>query len=158
MIFSRKNWIYFLKSKESSEVLSKFKDFKALTENSYGKRIKCLRSDNGGEYTSGSFYAFCVESGIKREFCVPYNPQQNGVDERKNRTIMEATKAMIHDQDLQTFLWAEASRTIVYIQNRCPHRVLKNMTLEEAFTRSKLDISCLRIFGSPVYVHVPKEK
>ncbi|XP_059065079.1 uncharacterized protein LOC131857063 [Cryptomeria japonica] len=55
------------------------------------------------------------ETGIKREFCVPYNPQQNGVAERKNRTIVEAAKAMIHDQDLQIFLWAETSKTTVYI-------------------------------------------
>ncbi|XP_059072468.1 retrovirus-related Pol polyprotein from transposon TNT 1-94 [Cryptomeria japonica] len=156
--FSRKTWIYFLKYKESDKVLSKFKEFKALTENFSSKRIKCLRSDNGGEYTSSSFHDFCVESEIKREFCVPYNPQQNGVAERKNRTIVEVAKAMIHDQDLQTLLWAEASRTTVYIQNRCSYRALKNMTLEEAFTGSKSDISHLRIFGSPVYVHVPKEK
>lgn len=98
--FSRKTWIYFLKSKESDEVLSRFKEFKALAENTSGKRIKCLRSDNGGQYTSGSFNDFCVETGIKRELCVPYNPQQNGVVERKHRTIVEVAKAMIHDQDL----------------------------------------------------------
>lgn len=117
-----------------------------------------LRSDNGGQYTSSSFHDFCVETGIKREFYVPYNPQQNGVAERKNRSIVEAAKAMIHDQDLQTFLWAEASKTTVFIQNRCPHRVLKNMTPEEAITGVKLDISDLRIFESHVYVNVPKEK
>lgn len=64
---------------------------------------------------------------------------------------------MIHDQDLQTFLWAKASKTVVYIQNRCPHHVLKNITPEEAFIGVKSDISHLRIFGSHVYAHVPKE-
>ena len=63
-----------------------------------GKRIKILRSDNGGEYTSTEFNDFCREAGIKRELTVPYNTQQNRVVERKNRTIMEADKAMIHDQ------------------------------------------------------------
>ncbi|XP_057826602.2 retrovirus-related Pol polyprotein from transposon TNT 1-94 isoform X1 [Cryptomeria japonica] len=156
--FSRKTWIYFLKSKESEEVLNRFKEFKALVENTTGNRIKCLRSDNGGEYTSSIFYDFCIKVGIKREFCVPYNPQQNGVAERKNRTIVEVARAMIHDQDLQPFLWAEASKTTVYIQNRCPHRALKDVTPEEAFTGIKPDINHLRIFGSPMYVHVPKEK
>lgn len=102
MIFLVSTWIYFLKSKEFDELLSRFKEFKALVENLSSKKIKILRSDNGGEYFFGVFHNFCVEVGIKSEFCVPYNPQQNGVAERKNRTIDEATKAMIHDQSLQT--------------------------------------------------------
>ena len=70
-----------------------------------GKRIKILRSDNGGEYTSTEFNDFCKEAGIKRELTVPYNPQQNEVAERKKRTIVEASKAMIHDHSLPMFLW-----------------------------------------------------
>ena len=65
---------------------------------------------------------------------------------------------MIHDQSLPMFLWAEASRTAVYVQNRCPHKIVKNMTLEEAFTRVKPEMGHLRIFGCPVYIHLPKEK
>ena len=75
--FSRKTWIYFLKAK--SEVFEKFKEFKALIENLSDKKIKILRSDNGGEYTSKEFDAFCKYVGIKRELTTPYNPQQNGV-------------------------------------------------------------------------------
>lgn len=65
---------------------------------------------------------------------------------------------MIHDQNLQTFLWAKASRTVVYIQNQSPHKILENMTLEEAFTGIKPEVSHLRIFGSLVYIHLPKDK
>ena len=79
-------------------------------------RIKILRLDNGGEYTCTEFNAFCKEAGIKRELTVPYNPQQNGFAERKNRTIVEAAKATIHDQSLPMFLWVEASITAVYVQ------------------------------------------
>ena len=79
--YSRKTWIYFLKAK--SEVFEKFKEFKALIENLSDKRIKTLRSDNGGEYTSKEFEAFCKDAGIKRELTTPYNPQQNGVVEIK---------------------------------------------------------------------------
>jgi transposase InsO family protein len=96
--YSRKTWLYFLKSKD--EVFSEFKEFKALIENISKRKIKILRSDNGGEYTSKEFVNFCKDVGIKRELTNPYNPQQNGVVERKNRTIMEVVKTMIHDQDL----------------------------------------------------------
>ena len=88
----------------------------------------------------------------------PYNPQQNGVAKRKNRSIVEAAKAMIHDQGLHMHLWEEASSTVVYVQNRRPHKILGNKTPEEVFTGKKLEVSYLRIFGCTVYIHVPKEK
>ena len=93
--YSRKTWIYFLKGKD--KVFGKFKEFKALVENLSKKNIKTLRSDNGGEFTSNEFKDFCKEVGIKRELTTPYNPQQNGVAERKNRSIMKAIRAMIYD-------------------------------------------------------------
>ena len=74
-----------------------------------------MRSDNGGDFTSNDFKSFCRGVGIKRELTTPYNPQQNGVAERKNRTIMEAVKTMIHDQDLPMHLWEEAARTTMYV-------------------------------------------
>ena len=73
--YSQKTRIYFLKTKESDEVLDRFKEFKALVENQTKKRIIVLRLDNGGEYTSRGFIDFCGEAVIKREFTVLYNPQ-----------------------------------------------------------------------------------
>ena len=131
LIFFRKTWIYFLKNKD--EVFSKFKEFKALIENHTEKKINTFQSDNGREFTSNEFKELRKESGIKRDFSTPYNPQHNGVAERKNGTIMEAARVMLHDQDLPLHLWAEAARTIVYVQNRTPHRVLKNKTPEIFF-------------------------
>jgi transposase InsO family protein len=125
--YSRKTWIYFLKTKD--EVFIKFKEFKALIENLSERKIKILRSDNGGEYTSKEFVNFCKDVGIKRELTTPYNPQQNGVAERKNRTILEAVKTMIHDQDLPMCLWVEATMTAVYVQNRLSHSALGLKTL-----------------------------
>jgi transposase InsO family protein len=117
-----------LKSKD--EVFSKFKEFKASIENLSERKIKILRSVNGGEYTSKEFVNFCKDVGIKRELTTPYNPQQNGVAERKNKMIMEVVKTMIHDQDLPMCLWAEEAMTIVYVQNQFSHSALGFKTPE----------------------------
>jgi hypothetical protein len=154
--YSRKTWIYLLKTKD--EVFSKFKKFKALIENLSEKKIKILKSDNGGEYTSKEFVIFCKDVGIKRELTTPYNPQQNGVVERKNRTILEAVKTMIHDQVLPMCLWAEAAMATVYVQNRLSHSALGLKTSEEMFTGKKPKVSHFKIFGCPVFIHIPKEK
>ena len=95
---------------------------------------------------------------IKRDLTTPYNPQQNGVVERNNRTIMETTREMLHDQDHPMHLWVEAARTTLYVQNYTPHRVIKNKTPEEVFFSKKAEVSHLRIFSCPVYIHIPKEK
>ena len=108
-----------LKSKD--EVFNKFQEFKASVENLAGKKIKILRSDNGGENASNEFKAFCKGEGIKRELATPYTQQQNGIAERKNRSIVDIAKAMTHDQNLPMHLWAEASKTTIFVQNRSPH-------------------------------------
>jgi hypothetical protein len=153
---SRKTWIYFLKNKDG--VLAKFQEFKAQIENQTGRKFKILRSDNGGEYTSKDFNSFCIEVGIKRDFMVPYKPQQKGVVERKNNTIIEENKEMIHDQSLPMNLWEEACMETIYFEKRSPHQILKNITPEEAFTKVNPKIRHFRIFGCLVYLHVPKEK
>jgi hypothetical protein len=154
--YSRKTRIYLLKA--NNEVFGIFKQFKALVETLTERKIKTLRSDNGGEFTSEEFKEYCKEVGIKREVSTPYNPQKKGVLERKNHTIMEVVKAMIHDQDLPMHLWEEAAKTAMYVQNRSPHKVLENKTPKEMFSREKLKANHLRIFGCLVFVHVPKEK
>ena len=87
-----------------------------------------------------------------------FRGSQNYLRRRKNKTIIEATKAMMLDQSLPMILWAEACMTAVYVQNRSPHQILKNITPEEAFTGVKPEIEHFRIFGCPVYFHVPKER
>jgi transposase InsO family protein len=114
--YSRKTWIYFLKAKD--EVFDRFQEFRALVENQTGRKIWVLRSKNRGEYTSKDFVDYCATVGIKKELTVPYNPQQNGVVKRKNRIVVAAARAIIHDQGLPLFLWAKGSRIVVYIQNR----------------------------------------
>ena len=77
--------------KKNDQTFSKFCEFKALVEKDSRKQVKALRSDNGGEYISNKFKEFCSREGIRRELIAPHNPQQNGVTERKNKTIMGAT-------------------------------------------------------------------
>ena len=102
--------------------------------------------------------SFCKEERINRELTTPYNPQQNGVAERKNRTIMEAVKTMIHDQDLPMHLWDEATRTTVYVHNILSHSALGFKTPEEMFTGKKPEVSHLKIFGFPIYVTYQKKR
>jgi hypothetical protein len=154
--YSRKTWLYLLKTKY--EVFNKFQEFKAEIENLTNKKIKMLRTDNGGEYTSKEFVAFFKSTGIRRELTVPYNPQQNDVAERKNRSIEETIKSLLNDQGRSMFLWGEATMTTIYVQNRSPHRILKDMKPEEAFSGKKPNVENIRIFGCPVYSHIPKDK
>jgi transposase InsO family protein len=91
--FSRKVWVYFLK--EKSEAFQAFKDFKAEVEKSVSLPIKSLRTDRGGEYLSNEFQKYCRDHGIKHQLTTRYTPQQNGVSERKNRTIMEMVRCML---------------------------------------------------------------
>ena len=85
------------------------------------------------------------------QLTVPYTPQQNGVAERKNRSIVGAARAMLHDQSLPFFLWAEACSTAVYVQNRSSHRALGCKTPEEMFTGKKSEIGDFHIFGCLTY-------
>ena len=95
-----------------------------------------------------------MAEGIKKEHIVHHTPQQNGVTERKNRIMVEATKAMLFDQGLPLFLWAEAYKTAVYIQNSCPHTALGRKTPEEVFTGTRQAVSDIHIIGSVRYCHV----
>ena len=125
--YSHKTWIYFLKRKD--EAFEKFKYFKSRVEILSENKINILISYNGGEFTSNDFKELC-KYGINRELTTPYNTQQNGVVERKNRCIMEVVKAMIHYQDIPMYLWAEATNTIVYVQNKLSHSALGNKNLK----------------------------
>ncbi|MDL1135892.1 transposase family protein, partial [Yersinia pestis] len=91
--YTRMTWVLFLKHKH--QALDRFKVFKAQVENMLGKRIKILRSDRGGEFTSEEFTNYCEHHGIQRQYSAPRTPQQNGVVERKNRTVQEMARTML---------------------------------------------------------------
>ena len=148
--------------KAKTETFSKFQEYKALVENQTSRHIHALRSNNGVEFESNTFNYFCGDAGICRQLTVPYNPQHNGVGERKNINFCEVAKAMLHDQDLSSYLWEEATSTTMYIHNRISHAVLDEKTPEEVFNGEKPDISHLQIsldfWMSCVYSHTKRKK
>jgi len=113
--FSRRCWVYPIRSK--ADVLAVFKTFKMRAELEYEKKNKCLRIDNGGEYTSDEFDNFCQHEGIKRQFTMAYTPQQNGVVEWMNKTLLERTRAMLNAAGLGKPFWAEAVNIAYYVIN-----------------------------------------
>uniref|UniRef100_A0A2N9ICE2 Integrase catalytic domain-containing protein n=1 Tax=Fagus sylvatica TaxID=28930 RepID=A0A2N9ICE2_FAGSY len=154
--FSRKTWIYFLKQK--SEVFGAFKKFKAFVEKQSDQEIKALRSDRGGEFTSNEFKEFCETNGIRRPLTVPRSPQQNGVAERKNQSILNMARSMLKSKKMPKELWAEAVDCAVYLSNRCPTRSVQGKTPQQAWSRKKPTVSHLRVFGSIAYMHVPDQE
>lgn len=154
--FSRKNFPYFLKGKDGVyDATVKFKNF---VENQTGKRIKKFRSDNGTEYDNDRFTKLFDAAGIEHQFTVPYTPQQNGVAERYNRTIVERAKCLLHDANLPKSYWAEAVNMAVHLINRSVNANSGNKTPEEIWSGEKVNLSQLKLFGSQVMVHVPQQK
>ena len=154
--FSRKVWVYFMK--EKAEVLEKFKEWKAEVENQTGRKIKYLRSDNGGEYKSCKFIKFCKVEGITRHFTVKKNPQQNGAAERMNRTLLERARCMRLHAGMPESFWAEAVNHACYLVNRSPSKVLEFKSAEEVWMGKEIDYSNLKVFGCKAYALIPSDK
>lgn len=103
---SRYMWTMLLK--EKSEAFQKFKRLREVVEKETGEKITTFRTDRGGEFTSRDFDEYCEAAGIRRHLTAPYTPQQNGVVERKNRTLMEMTRSLIKHMHMPNYLWGEA--------------------------------------------------
>ena len=148
---SRFTAIYFVKRKY--EVLQKFKEFEAMATNITGQKIKYLRSDNGGEYSSKEFNYFLTLKDISKQRSVPRTPEQNGVAERMNRTIQETSRSMLHAAKLPNDFGGEAVATAVILRNRSPTKAVKDMTPYESFYGRKPDVAHLKVFGHPKRAH-----
>ncbi|GJS96670.1 putative ribonuclease H-like domain-containing protein [Tanacetum coccineum] len=148
--FSRFSWVFFLASKdETSGIL---KRFITEIENQLNHKVKVIRSDNGTEFKNREMNEFCGLKGIKREFSVARTPQQNGVAERKNRTLIEAARTMLADSLLPTVFWAEAVNTACYVLNRVLVTKPHNKTPYELIIGRPPSISFMRPFGCPVTI------
>ena len=124
---------------DKSEALDAFKIFKLEVEKQKEKKIKIVRSDRGGEYYGrhtdkgqayGPFAKFLQEEGIVAQYTMPGTPQQNGVAERRNRTLMDMVRSMISSTSLSLSLWSETLKTTVYILNRVPSKTVPTMPFE----------------------------
>lgn len=154
--FSRKSWVYLLLQK--SEALSCFKSFKKMVEKETGSFVKCLRTDRGGEFISLDFNNFCKENGIKQQLTTAFTPQQNGVAERKNRTVMNMVRALLSAKSIPKTFWPEAVNWTFYVLNRCPTLAVKDITPQEAWSGVKPSVDHFRVWGCLAHVHVADAK
>ena len=145
-------WTALLKNK--TDAFNKFRNFKKLVEQETRTRIQTFRTDRRGEFFSYEFNSFCDEAGIKRHLTAPYSPQQNGVVERRNRTLIEMTRSIMKHMSIPNYLWGEATRHSTYLINRIATRVVKDRTPYEVYHGRKPNISHLKIFGCIGYAKV----
>ena len=144
--------------KTKDQVFEHFKKFHAMVERKKGKLLKCLRSDNRSEYTSNEFKSYYFEKGIRHEKTVPGTPQQNGVIEMMNRTIVEKIRCMLRMANLPKSFWGEAIVTACYLINRSPSVPLDFDIPERVWIGKDVSYSYFKVFGCKVFVHVPKEQ
>lgn len=153
--FSRRIFVYILSTKSEWEVTQKFTEFKNFAERQSGCKIKTLRTDNGLEYMNLKFQEILKKDGIRHQRSNVHTPQQNGLAERNNRSIVEKARCMLFDAGLPLTFWAEAVNYSVYLLNRSPASGT-GMTPEESWTGRKPDLSHIRTFGTKVMALVPK--
>lgn len=136
-----------------NEVFVVFQDYVAKIETHYNLKIAHLYCDNGTEYLSNEYKAFCVKKGIQYHLTNPHTSQQNSISERMNRTIVEKSRAMIFNANLEKEFWGEAVLTAVYLINLIPTTSIpKNVTPYELRRNKKPKIQYLRTFGCIAYV------
>ncbi|KAM0044971.1 putative RNA-directed DNA polymerase [Helianthus debilis subsp. tardiflorus] len=147
--FSRSVWVYLIKHKnEASTCLIHFHN---LVERQFEKKIKRIRCDNGGEFTSNQMKEFYGEQGIILETTCPHTPQQNGVVERKHRHLLEMARALRFEAKLPIKFWGECILTATYIINRIPSKVLKEKTPYEILLGKTPSYDHMRVFGCLAY-------
>jgi transposase InsO family protein len=144
--------------KQKSDVLRAFLTFQQRAEKEAQRGIGAVRSDNGGEYLSKAFNDLLSIDGVQRQLSAPYTPQQNGVAERFNRTLMDMARPMLIHSGLDTRFWSSAVLQAAHLRNRVPTTALNNMTPYQAFYGQKPSLSHVRVFGCLAYAVIPKPK
>ena len=147
--YSRYGYIYLMRQK--SETFTKFREYKAEAEKQLGLHIKELRSDRGGEYLSGEFKSYLTQEGIVSQLSAPGTPQQNGVAERRNRTLQDMVRSMLSYSSLPISFWGYAIETAMYLLNLVPSKTVPK-TPTELWKGRKPSLSHIRIWGAPAHV------
>ena len=145
---TRKSWIYFISTRD--QMIDKYKEFNEMLMTQKNVKVKTLRCDGAGEYTSEEFKAYLKEKGTIQEVTPPYTAQWNGIAERLNRTLMNKTRCMLKAKNLDCRFWGEATATANYLRNISPTKRLE-VTPEEKYSNKKPTYKHLRIFGAKVH-------
>ena len=148
--YTRMTWAYLLNKK--SEAFDYFKHFRKQVEKELGMKIKCLRSDNGGEFTSSEFDMYYANKGIQRHLSTARTPQQNGVVERKNRTVTEMARSMLQEAKLDKNFWCQAVPVAIHILNKSLLGTNSEKTPYELWTGRRANLKYFRVFGSKCYI------
>lgn len=156
--YSRYMWIALLPSKDGAPTA--IKRIQAAAERKTGKLVRALRTDRGGEFLAGDFEKYCAELGMHRELTAPYSPQQNGVVERRNQTVVSTARSMMKAKDLPGVFWGEAVTTAVYLLNRASSKGSGGKTPYQLWTGSEPRVQHLRTFGCIAHMKVtgPNQK
>eukprot|EP00253_Pinus_taeda_P004698 PITA_04698 len=144
--------------KHKDEAFENFQAFKALVETESDRKIKCLRSDRGGEFILDELFDFCEQHGIEREFSTTRTPQQNGVVERMNKTVQESARAMLDESGTPATFWGEAAFVVVTIFNKANVRVNSTQTPHEIWYGKTPTIKYFKFFGSKCFIKSTNEK
>ena len=147
--YSRYGYVYLMQHK--SDTFEKFKEYRAEVENQLGKTIKSLRSDRGGEYLNNDFEEFLIEHEIRSQLMAPGTPQQNGVAEMRNRTLLDMMRSMFSYSSLPSSFWGYALQTAMYILNVVPSKSIPKTPLE-LWSGRKVSLRHFRIWGCPAHV------
>ncbi|WVZ81780.1 hypothetical protein U9M48_029122 [Paspalum notatum var. saurae] len=149
---SRYMWLVLLTRKD--EVAGAIKKFQAGVEVETGRKLRVLRTDRGGEFTAVTFEEYCTEKGVHRQLTAPYSPQQNGVVERRNQTVMAMARCLLKARKVPGTFWGEAVSTAVFLLNRSPTKSVTGKTPYEAWHGEKSVVQFLRTFGCIAHVKV----
>jgi transposase InsO family protein len=148
--YSCYSWVFLLESKD--EVFEHFRVLSLRLNNEHPNRLKVIHSDNGTEFRNASFDEFYLEYEIDQRFFTPHVPQQNGVVERKNRTIVEMARTMLDEHMTPMRFWADAISTACYISNRIFLRSILHLTPFELCFGRKPSVYHFRTFGCKCFI------
>lgn len=154
--YSHYKVVFFLKQKSGVKQL--LEGFIKRVQTETGKVIKRLRTDKGLEFLNREVQSILQKYGIKHETSVAYTPEQNGAIERENRTVVEAARSMLYAKSMDLGLWAEAVHTTVFVLNRTGTSSVHDKTPYELWFGTPASNLDLKIFGTEVFTHIPKQK